>query len=213
MRRIWVFDLDNTLHDASCHIFPHINREMTGYLEAHLGVDRAEADRLRRHYWERYGATLQGMIRHHGTPPAHFLQRTHDFPDLKSMVVKNPGLARALGALRGTRMIFTNAPLAYTREVLAILGIGGLFATVHSIEHSRFRPKPDPYGFRRIFAKAGLPPSRCIMVEDTLENLRSAKKLGMRTVWLTASRSRPAFVDMIVPTIRDLARRQYKLSN
>ena len=26
---VWLFDLDNTLHDASPHIFPHINRSMT----------------------------------------------------------------------------------------------------------------------------------------------------------------------------------------
>ena len=25
----WIFDLDNTLHDATPHIFPHINRSMT----------------------------------------------------------------------------------------------------------------------------------------------------------------------------------------
>ena len=34
MRRhlTWIFDLDNTLHDATPHIFPHINRSMTAYL-------------------------------------------------------------------------------------------------------------------------------------------------------------------------------------
>ena len=33
---VWLFDLDNTLHNASAHIFPHINRSMTAYLERHL---------------------------------------------------------------------------------------------------------------------------------------------------------------------------------
>ena len=41
--RVWVFDLDNTLHNASPHIFPHINRAMTAYLQAHLGLDEAAA--------------------------------------------------------------------------------------------------------------------------------------------------------------------------
>jgi len=27
--RAWIFDLDNTLHNARPHIFPHINRAMT----------------------------------------------------------------------------------------------------------------------------------------------------------------------------------------
>ena len=29
---VWLFDLDNTLHNASPHIFPHINRSMSLYL-------------------------------------------------------------------------------------------------------------------------------------------------------------------------------------
>lgn len=45
--RIWVFDLDNTLHNASPHIFPHINRAMTTYMQTHLGLDEAGAGELR----------------------------------------------------------------------------------------------------------------------------------------------------------------------
>ena len=64
----WLFDLDNTLHDASPHIFPQINRAMRDYIERHLGLDRQAANQIRQHYWERYGATLLGLIRHHPTP-------------------------------------------------------------------------------------------------------------------------------------------------
>ena len=42
---VWLFDLDDTLHHASAHIFPHINRSMTDYIMQHLG-----------HLWEQYGA-------------------------------------------------------------------------------------------------------------------------------------------------------------
>ena len=38
MTPVWLFDLDNTLHNASPHIFPHINRSMTGYLMQHLAL-------------------------------------------------------------------------------------------------------------------------------------------------------------------------------
>ena len=80
--RTWVFDLDNTLHDADPHIFPHINRSMTEYLQRELGLDEAAAGELRRHYWLRYGATLSGLQRHHGVKPAHFLSETHRLPGL-----------------------------------------------------------------------------------------------------------------------------------
>ena len=81
-QKTWLFDLDNTLHNATPHIFPHINRSMTAYIVEHLRVDEAEATQIRQHYWQRYGATLLGLVRHHGTDPNHFLWHTHQFADL-----------------------------------------------------------------------------------------------------------------------------------
>ena len=37
----WIFDLDNTLHDATPHIMPHINRSMTEYVQRQLAVGGA----------------------------------------------------------------------------------------------------------------------------------------------------------------------------
>ena len=117
--RVWVFDLDNTLHNASPHIFPHINRAMTAYLQTYLGLNEAEAGELRRHYWQRYGATLIGLMRHHATDPRHFLHATHDFPELGKMLVYEPGLRATLRRLPGRKLVFSNAPVHYSLAVLA----------------------------------------------------------------------------------------------
>jgi putative hydrolase of the HAD superfamily len=204
--KAWIFDLDNTLHNASPHIFPHINRSMTEYLQRHLGLDEHAAGELRRHYWQRYGATLLGLIRHHGTDPDHFLWHTHQFPDLARMVVAEPALKATLRRLRGPKFVFSNAPVRYAGAVLEILGIAGLFEDVVTIEHTRFRPKPDSYGFLRLVARHRLRADRCIMVEDSLDNLRTAKRLGMTTVWVTRSARRPGYVDAAVRNVLDLRR-------
>jgi putative hydrolase of the HAD superfamily len=204
--KAWIFDLDNTLHNASPHIFPHINRSMTEYLQRHLGLDAHAAGELRRHYWQRYGATLLGLSRHHGTDPDHFLWHTHQFPDLARMVVAEPALKATLRRLRGPKFVFSNAPVRYAGAVLDILGIAGLFDDVVSIEHTRFRPKPDSYGFLRLVARHRLRADRCIMVEDSLDNLRTAKRLGMTTVWVTRSARRPGYVDAAVRNVLDLRR-------
>ncbi len=141
--RAWVFDLDNTLHDANPHIFPHISRSMTAYLQAHLDLEVEAASALRVAYWKRYGATLLGLMRHHATDPRHFLWHTHQFPELRRMVVREPWLKQALARLPGRKFLFSNSPVHYSRAVLAVLGISGLFDDVFSIEHTRFRPKPD----------------------------------------------------------------------
>jgi len=200
-RRVWIFDLDDTLHDASAHIFPHINRSMTQYLMTHLDLCEEDACALRRDYWHRYGATLHGLIRHHGTDPHHFLHHTHQFPNLTTMVLRARGLRTALLRLKGRKVVFTNAPMAYAEQVLQLLGIRDLFQSVFSIESSRFHPKPAKQGFLRILKALRIPATRCVMVEDSLPALRTAKGLGMKTVYVNPNSRRPSFVDARIGTI------------
>ncbi len=202
----WVFDLDNTLHDAGPHIFPHINRSMTEYLMRHLALDKAGADALRERYWHRYGATLLGLMRHHGTDPDHFLWETHQFHDLPALVVKERGLKAMLRRLPGRKVVFSNAPTHYTEAVLAILGIRSAFDGIFCVEHTGYWPKPYARGYRRLFREMRLDPRRAVMVEDSVGNLRTAKRLGMKTVWVSAARKRPAFVDAKIGSVLALPR-------
>jgi putative hydrolase of the HAD superfamily len=204
--KVWIFDLDNTLHDAAPHIFPHINRSMTEYLQTHLGLDEAAAGELRRRYWLRYGATLLGLIRHHDTDPAHFLWHTHQFPQLDAMLVREPQLRSTLRRLPGRKIVFSNAPVHYARAILKLLAISDLFDDVFSIERTRYRPKPDSYGFLRLCRAHRLKPQRCIMVEDNLANLRTAARLGMKSVWVSRARRAPGYVDVRIARIAQLPR-------
>jgi putative hydrolase of the HAD superfamily len=207
----WIFDLDNTLHNASPHIFPHISRSMTEYLQAHLGLNAEDASALRVAYWRRYGATLLGLMRHHGTDPHHFLWHTHQFPALERMLTRVPCLHGVLRRLPGRKIVFSNSPLHYARAVVQLLRIDGLLEGVFAVEHTRFRPKPDVGGFRLLLRRYGLRPAQCIMVEDSPENLLTAKRLGMRTVWVAPARRVPSFVDVRVDSLRDLRRRFARL--
>ena len=74
----WIFDFDNTLFSSGMEIFPLINEKITQYIEHHLCVERSEANRLRKLYWDRYGATLTGLVRHHAVDSKDFLKKTHD---------------------------------------------------------------------------------------------------------------------------------------
>jgi putative hydrolase of the HAD superfamily len=210
--RVWVFDLDNTLHNASPHIFPHINRAMTEYLQTHLGLDEAGAGELRRHYWQRYGATLIGLMRNHATDPRHFLRATHKFSALDKMVVREPALRATLTHLPGRKLVFSNAPVHYAVAVLDALGIADLFDDVFSIEHTGYRPKPDSHGFLKLFRRNRVRAAACIMVEDTLENLRTAKRLGMSTIWVARAARIPAYVDFSVKNLLQLPRLAWQLN-
>jgi putative hydrolase of the HAD superfamily len=204
--RVWVFDLDNTLHNATPHIFPHINRSMTFYLQEHLKLNVKEANELRIDYWQRYGATLTGLMKHHGTDPDHFLWHTHQFPRLPEMVLREPRLRWALKRLPGRKLVFSNAPVHYARAVLKLMQVDDLFDDVFAIEQAHYRPKPETAGFRRLLRKHGLQATQCVMVEDSADNLRTAKRLGMRTVWVSRALRTPRFVDVKINGVLELPR-------
>jgi putative hydrolase of the HAD superfamily len=204
--RVWIFDLDNTLHNATAHVFPHINRSMTAYLQEHLQLDEKAADALRMDYWQRYGATLTGLMKHHGTNPDHFLWHTHQFPDLPGMVLREPRLRHVLKSLPGKKVVYSNAPQHYARAVLKLLRVDDLFDDVFAIEHSRYRPKPQAEGFRRLLRKHRLRAAQCVMVEDSAENLQTAKRLGMRTVWVSDAPRAPSYVDVKIRNVLELPR-------
>lgn len=210
-RRVWLFDLDNTLHDANPHIFPHINRAMRDYIARHLGVNETEATRLRQHYWDRYGATLLGLMRHHAVDPVHFLSETHRFGDLPGLLCFSPTVRAAIRRLPGQKFIFSNAPRQYTLAILRLTGLMPHFDGVYAVEDTAYQPKPLPGGFLRLLSLEGLQPRQCIMVEDSLINLQRAKRLGMTTVWVSAGLRNSPSVDLKIRSVAELPQRFARL--
>ena len=236
---VWLFDLDNTLHDASHAIFPAINANMNAYIAQVLRADGlpcdgGAVDAARVLYWQRYGATLLGMINHHRVKPADFLHAAHRFDDLAAMIRAERGLARSLRRLPGRKVLLTNAPRRYAREVVRHLGLQRHFLRHVPIEamrvHGRLQPKPSRPMLRRLLAREGWTARRCILVEDTVGNLKAAKALGLRTAWVTqylaaetarhlhpgsgamaAATKRPVYVDVKVKSVGRLFRELYRL--
>lgn len=220
--RVWFFDLDDTLHEASHAIFAAIDGRMTEFVQRHLHTTREQADRLRLDYWRRYGATMLGLVRHHNVDPHHFLRETHDFR-VEDLLRIERGLARALARLPGRKVLLTNAPGAYAAQVLRGAGLHRQFRARYAIErlrlHGQFRPKPSISMLRVVLAREGLAgrgnAGRAVLVDDSPINLKSARAAGFSTVLRIAPRAqRPlagaAYVDARVRTVRQLARRRLR---
>jgi putative hydrolase of the HAD superfamily len=176
----WVFDLDNTLYPPSARLFDQIEQRMTAWVQAAVGVDRAEADRLRKHYWRSYGTTLAGLMAEHGVDPGPYLTDVHDISF--DALTPDPVLAARIRALPGRRIVYTNGSAPYAERVLAARGLSGLFDAVYGVEHAGFRPKPERAAFETVFARDGITPATAAMFEDDPRNLAAPHAMGMRTV-------------------------------
>lgn len=182
---------------------------------AMTGCDLETADRLRIDYWKRYGATVIGMVRHHGADPDTFLRLSHDF-DVRPLVHSERGLRQKLALLPGRKILLTNAPTVYARQVLDVLGLLPQFEALWSIDHmtlqGRMRPKPSGALMRQVLARLGVAADKVVLVEDTLRNLKSAHELGMRTIHVfhpgtpfsSLYRGRAPYVDVRVNSLGQL---------
>lgn len=208
----WVFDLDNTLYPTDVRLFDQIERRMTDYVMRTLAVDAAEANRLRRLYWERHGTTLAGLMREHGVDPEPYLAEVHDI-DL-SAVPRAEALRTAIGRLPGRKIVYTNGSRTHARRVTAALGLDGAFDRLYGFEDAAYVPKPEAAAFAAVFALDGIDPRRGAMFEDDHRNLAVPHSLGMRTVLVgprleTGNAGRPhvhhatddlvAFLAMVAP--------------
>jgi len=229
---IWIFDLDNTLHDASHAVFPAMTANMNAFIAGRAGkngeaISPESANAIRLLYWKRYGATILGMIRHHGVKPEEFLEASHDLGDLSLLIRAERGLARVMRRLPGRKILLTNADDGYSRRVLRYLGLHRHFSLHVSIQsmrvHGRLLPKPSKRLFRKLLASEKIRPSQCVLVEDSEAALKAGRALGIRTALITRytgrdrlsghaspagkhreQRNRPAFVDVKVPSVRQL---------
>ncbi len=178
----WIFDLDNTLYPASANLFALIDQKMGQFIQNLLGVDAAEARRIQKGYFARYGTTLSGLMAEHAIEPNSFLDFVHDIP--MDRLSPAADLAAAIAALPGRKMVFTNGDAVYADRVLAALALTDCFETVFDIREANYRPKPEPKPYEMLCASRDIDPGKALFVEDMARNLAPAKALGMATVWI-----------------------------
>ncbi len=176
-----LFDLDNTLYPVECDLFSLVDVRINCYMEEVVAIDPDDVDVLRRRYWQDYGATLQGLVRHHAIDPEDYLDYVHDI-DVDSRISLDPELQHALKNLGLPSYVFTNGSRCHVDRVVTALGLDGIFADIFDIRIADYQPKPNPDPYRQVLQKLALQGDQCIMVEDQLKNLQTAKQFGMKTV-------------------------------
>lgn len=184
----WIFDLDNTLYPPSAGLFAQIEPRMTAWVAEELGVDEAEANRLRHLYWMDYGTTLSGLMARHGTDPAPYLTYVHDIDF--TVLAADAELRAAIAALPGRKLVYTNGSEPYARRVLEARGLSGIFDAVYGIEHAQFHPKPRAEAFDTVLALGGIDAATAAMFEDDPRNLEVPHALGMKTVHVSPIEAR-----------------------
>jgi putative hydrolase of the HAD superfamily len=176
----WVFDLDNTLYPHHVNLWQQVDVRIREYIARLLHLSQADAFRLQKDYYKRYGTTLRGLMVEHGLQPDDFLEYVHEIDH--SPLEANPALGAAIEKLRGRKLILTNGTRKHADVVMRRLAIHQHFDDVFDIVAAKLEPKPLPQTYDRFLARHGVDPEKSAMFEDLARNLTTPHALGMTTV-------------------------------
>ncbi len=95
-----------------------------------------------------------------------------------------PGVAEGLVKLRDAGLklgCVSNKPTRYAKELLALKGLDGFFACVYGGDAFE-RKKPDPMPLIKTCETVGVPPSRTLMIGDSINDAIAARAAGCAVV-------------------------------
>lgn len=122
-------------------------------------------------------------------------------------VVALPGALAWLSRLKrlGWRQaLASSAPRPNIDAIFETLAFGRFLDAVVSADEVG-AGKPDPAIFLAAAARLGLPPSRCIVVEDAPAGLEGARRAGMRSIGVLSEHHGSLTADLVVPSLEALA--------
>ncbi len=122
-----------------------------------------------------------------------------------------PGVAEILPALAKRfrlALVTSSEPEPFVRTHARTGLLAHFEFALTRVDYVRSKPEPEPY--LRAVERLGLPPDRCIVIEDSERGLRAAKAAGL-VCWVIPSTftRRESFVgaDMILNSLADAAAR------
>jgi putative hydrolase of the HAD superfamily len=197
------FDLDDTLYPTSSGLWDAIRQRMNEYMQGLIDLPLVEIVNLRKTYLETYGTTLRGLQAHYDVDTDEYLAFVHDLP-LEKYILPDPGLRTLLLSLPQKRWIFTNADANHASRVLSILGIKDCFIGIIDIRAIDFACKPDKIAYQRTLAlTSDDDPTECVLFDDSLRNLSTAREMGFFTV-LVGKNSHEPSVDRTISSLHEL---------
>ncbi len=180
------------------------------FMIENLDVPPEIAPQLRRHFRERYGTTMRGLILHYGIDPEHYLEYVHNIP-LADFIQPDPNLSRVLAEISLTKVIFTNASREHALRVLDILGVRHHFKHIIDVRDFGYHSKPHRHAYRRALQILDARPEECILVDDMPRNLAPARAMGMLGILVrnpyaeVQAQDGSSLADLFVDSILELA--------
>ncbi|NPV75612.1 MAG: pyrimidine 5'-nucleotidase [Anaerolineae bacterium] len=199
------FDLDDTLYPADSGLWPVLRERISLYMHEKLGFTWQEIPSLRQHLYQTYGTSLRGLKILYNINEQDYLDFVHDVP-LHRFIHPIPHLRETIQSYPQRKFIFTNADLNHARRVIKTLDLEDCFEKIIDIHTIAPYCKPLTPAYHIAMQEAGETDSRkCVLIDDTIENLAEARRLGFFTIRVGRDES-PEEYDARINTLSEIRR-------
>jgi len=201
-----IFDLDDTLYPPTSGVWDAIGHRINQFLLDNLKLTAANVNEVRQYLFNTYGTTLRGLQTEYGIDPYKYLNYVHNIP-LETFLQPNPVLKQMLKKISTRKVIFTNSDQNHSLRVLSQLQLDGIFERIIDIIDVTPYCKPQVEAFEKALQMIGKPdPPRCVIVEDSLRNIQTAREMGFKTILVGAHNGNAKIADAQIDSLEDLPR-------
>ncbi len=195
--KLFVFDFDGTLVDTQKDIVDSVNRALeelglptrdreTLFTFIGKGVDQLMTRSLEGTGYSDVPRAVDSFMRHYDE---HLMDQTDLFPNCR----------KTLDHFSGTpKTILSNKPTSFITRILDALDCRAPFKTIIGGDLMAAK-KPDPVGLRHIMEQHRVRPQATLMVGDSLVDIETGKRAGVKTCGVTYGHAGRASLETVQP--------------
>lgn len=198
---VLVFDLDGVLYDGANGYLERVRSRQRTFLMERYGMSEEEARETRERAFGRASQAWKGLrdlgfdVGTQDEFTAYCRSGVEEFLSydevLESVIRKMPH----------RKCVFTNTSETQGLNALRCLKLdpeqSDVFEQVFGGVFTAPVCKPQKEAFEKVLAHLGdVDPRRCVMFEDSVKNLKTAKELGMKTVFIKTRGEEPSVEDL-----------------
>ncbi|BCX14629.1 MAG: hypothetical protein KatS3mg088_312 [Patescibacteria group bacterium] len=211
-RKIYLIDLDNCLYKIKDvpGLVNTFETRITAWLANKLGCSINNAEKEKVKLYKKFGGAPRCLVRasiiKNKNELINCVDFIHDFNVSACGIDKNLNLKQKLSELDEELYLFTSSYVKYAKQMLVALGVLDLFSDIIDISKVEYSFKDETITYTKIFSLLSISPNKITMVDDSLENLLVASRMGIKKcVWVNhgETKQRADFVRSIT-SIMDL---------
>ncbi|AOA60901.1 Pyrimidine nucleotidase [Komagataella phaffii CBS 7435] len=188
--KVFFFDIDNCLYKRSSKIHDLMQIYIHRYFKDTLQINDKEAWDLHHKYYQQYGLSMEGLVRHNNIDAMEYNSKVDDSLPLEKILRPNRRLREMILRLKKSGKVdrlwlFTNAYKNHALRVIYLLGLGDLFDGLTYCEYDKIPIlcKPMKPIFDKALLAAGCKSTKnAYFVDDSALNVKAARELGFAKV-------------------------------